>query len=157
MIDLPTGYQNLLSEAALAHDAGRDDARLARNKSVVARMFLEVVNDKAYEVADEIFAPDFYWSQFDLHGPDGVKAWARAFHHGWPDVQDRLDLQVAEGDLVVSLVTVYGTHTGPWLGINPTHRTAVFPAIGIDRLTDGQIVERSATFNLADVKAQLGV
>ncbi|MEM7679226.1 MAG: ester cyclase, partial [Myxococcota bacterium] len=144
-----------LSAAATRRDHS-SDAALTENKSLVARMFLEVVNLKAYSVADEIFADDFVWPQFGLEGPEGVKTWARAFHAGWPDVQDRLDLQIAEGDMVISLVTVYGTQTGEWLGYPPSNCIAVFPAIGIDRVVDGKIVERSATFNLKDVLRQLG-
>ncbi|KMK64557.1 ester cyclase [Puniceibacterium sp. IMCC21224] len=154
--DLLAGYANILTDAALAA-ASPDTPQEARNKRIVARMFQEIVNKKAYEVADEIFAEEFYWPQFDLKGPEGVKTWARQFHAGWPDVLDRLDLQVAQGDIVVSLVTVYGTHTGNWIGIPATNRTAVFPAIGIDRLQDGKIVERSATFNLDEVKQKIGV
>jgi predicted ester cyclase len=153
---LLAAYERILSAAARRRDHS-DDARLAANKTLVARMFLEVVNEKAYDVADEIFAPDFTWPQFGLKGPNGVKQWARAFHAGWPDVRDVVELQVAEGDMVVSLVTVYGTHTGPWLGFAPTMRFCAWPAVGIDRVVDGRIVERSATFNLAEVMRGIGV
>lgn len=156
MSELLKNYHEILSRLSRKTDHS-SDPDLEHNKRVVSRMFLEIVNQKKYEVADEIFAPDFDWPQFGLKGPEGVKQWARGFHAGWSDVQDRLDLQVAEGEMVVSLVTVYGTHDGEWLGFKPTGLTAVFPAIGIDRLRAGRIVERSATFNLADVLAQLGI
>ena len=156
MTDLLKDYRNILTDTALA-STGQDTTELKRNKAIVARMFLDVVNRKDYDVADEIFAADFYWPQFDLKGPEGVKTWARNFHAGWPDVEDRIDLQVAQGEIVVSLVTVYGTHTGPWLGMAPTNRFAAFPAIGIDRVRDGKIIERSATFNLSEVKQKLGL
>ncbi len=151
----PENYAEILS-AATRRTNHSNALDLAANKRLVSRMFIEIVNDAAYDVADEIFAPDFYWPQFDLHGPDGVRAWARTFHEGWPGVKDRLDLQVAEGDVVVSMVTVYGIQSGPWLGYPPSNRFAAYPAIGIDRIANGQIVERSATFNLADVLRQLG-
>lgn len=156
MNDLLNNYANILSELARRRDHSAFP-KLEENKRIVARLFLEVVNEKRYQVIDEIFASDFRWPQFGLVGPAGVKTWAQSFHTGWPDVKDKLELQVAEGDMVVSLVTVYGTHLGKWLGVEATNKTAVFPAIGIDRIVGGKIVERSATFNLANVMRQLGI
>ena len=89
------------------------DPVLAANKKLVSRLFLEIVNGHAYAVADEIFAPDFRWPQLGLVGPEGVKAWARAFHAGFPDAHDRIDWQIAEGPWVASLVTVSGTQHRP--------------------------------------------
>ena len=132
------------------------DPVLATNKALVSRLFLEIVNGHAYDVADEIFAPDFRWPQLGITGSEGVKAWARAFHTGFPDAHDRIDWQIAEGPWVASVVTVSGTNTGPWLGFPPSGRFAQWSAIGLDRVADGRIVERAALFNLADVMRQMG-
>lgn len=148
-------YQRILSPDLLrAHDS--DDEDLEANKRLVSRLFLEIINEKAYDVADEIFAPDFYWPQFDLRGPDGVRAWMRQFHTGFPDVQDIIELQLAEGAMVMTLLTVHGTHDGTWLGFPPTGTHVVFPAIGIDRVVDGRIVERSATSNTVEFMQAIG-
>jgi len=151
-IELLDRMKPFLTLPASLGSAGNEDA----NKALVARMFLEIVNLKAYEVADEIFAEDFHWPQFDLHGPEGAKAWARSFHAGWPDVQDRIELQIAQGDWVVSLVSVYGTQVNPWAGLAASGRTHAFQAIGFDRIRDGRIVERFALFDLAGVAQALG-
>lgn len=149
-------YKRILSADSRRRDHSVDP-KLEANKRLVARLFLEIINKKAYEVADEIFSPDFYWPQFELHGPDGVRAWMRQFHGAFADVQDVLEMQIAEGDMVVSLLTVYGTQTGTWLGFPPTHKFVVFPAIGIDRVVNGKIVERSATSNTVDFMRAVGV
>lgn len=155
--DLLAGYRHLLSAAARRRDHSTGQEAIEANKRLVSRVFLEIVNRKDYDVAVEVFAPDFEWAQTGLRGPEGFVAWARAFHAGWPDVQDRIELQVAEGEMVVTLVTVHGTHAGPWLGLAPTGRRFAFPAVGIDRVRDGRIVERSATFDFAAVLRGLGV
>lgn len=154
--ELVAAYQRMLSAKSRRTDHS-NDARLQANKRLVARLFIDIISDKKYEVADEIFAEDFYWPQFDLRGPQGVKQWTRAFHVGWPDVRDIVEMQVAEGDMVVTLLTVYGTHTGPWRGFAPTGKFVAFPAIGIDRVMNGRIVERSATFDMAEVMRAWGV
>lgn len=154
--ELVCAYQRILSEKSRRADHS-GDPRLERNKRLAARMFIDIVSDKNYAAADEIFAPDFYWPQFGLHGPEGVRTWAREFHAGWPDVRDIIEMQVAEGDMVVTLVTVYGTQTGPWLGLPATGRFVAFPAVGIDRIVNGRIVERSSTYNFAEVMRGLGL
>jgi len=154
--ELVCAYRRILSGDARRRDHSQDP-RLERNKRLAARMFTDIVSDKNYAAADEIFAPDFYWPQFDLHGPEGVRTWAREFHAGWPDVRDIIEMQVAEGDMVVTLVTVYGTQTGPWLGLPPTGKFVAFPAVGIDRIVSGRIVERSSTYNFAEVMRGLGL
>lgn len=150
--DIFARMKPLLDTVGPARTGGQEEA----NKALVARMFLEIVNQKAYDVADEIFAEDFHWPQFGLTGPEGVKTWARGFHAGWPDVQDRIELQVAQGEWVVSLVSVAGTQSGGWAGLPPSDTFHAFPAIGIDRVRDGRIVERCALFDFADVALALG-
>lgn len=154
--ELVAAYRRILTAKSRRRDHSTDP-RLERNKRLTARMFIDIVSNKDYAVADEIFAPDFYWPQFDLHGPEGVRTWAREFHAGWPDVRDIIEMQVAEGDMVITLVTVYGTQTGPWLGLPPTGKFVAFPAVGIDRVVDGKIVERSSTYNFAEVMRGVGL
>lgn len=127
-----------------------------QNKVIVRRIFEELVTKGDMSVADELFAPDFVWPQFGLHGPEGVKQWIRAFRSAFPDVHDTVEEQIAEGDKVMSRVTVKGTNLGEWYGISPTGKSAVWSAVGIDRLVGGKIVERYAIFDLAGVLQQLG-
>ncbi len=126
------------------------------NKAIVRRLFEELVSKGDMAVADELFAPDFVWPQFGLRGPEGVKQWVMAFRAAFPDVEDTVEEQIAEGDKVMSRVTVRGTNHGEWYGMLPTGKSAVWPAVGIDRLADGKIVERYAVFDLVGVMRQLG-
>ena len=127
----------------------------ARKRSI-ARLFEVMITKGDLGVADEIFAPDFTWPQFGLHGPDGARTWVRAFRTTFPDVLDSVEEQVAEGDIVVSRVRVIGTQTGPFRGLPPSGRRADFTAVGIDRFDGDLVVERSAWFDMADLMRQLG-
>ncbi len=126
------------------------------NKAVVRRLFEEIVSRGELAIADEIFAPNFIWPQFGLHGPEGAKQWVRTFRSAFPDVYDTIEEQIAEGDRVMTRVTVRGTNRGTWYGMPPTGKKAEFTAIGVDRLAHGKIVERYAIFDLAGVLRQLG-
>lgn len=125
-------------------------------KQRIALLFEEIITQGHLELADEIFAPDFCWPQFGLHGPDGVRTWVTAFRTAFPDVDDRVKEQVAEGDVIVTRVEVTGTQLGPFRGLPPSGKTATFTAIGIDRFRGEQVIERSAHFDIVDLMRQLG-
>jgi steroid delta-isomerase-like uncharacterized protein len=132
------------------------DVSTMTRKERAALLFEEIITNHRLELADEIFAPDFYWPQFDLRGPDGVRSWVRAFLTAFPDMQDHVVHQVAEDDVVVSRLRCIGTQSGPFRGLPPSGRRADFTAIGIDRFSGNKIVERSAWFDMADLMRQLG-
>lgn len=133
-----------------------DTDLLTRRKERAAILFEEIITNNRLELADEVFAPNFYWPQFDLRGPEGVREWVRAFRTAFPDMDDRVQEQTAEGDVVVTRVRCVGTQTGPFRGLPPSGNRADFTAIGIDRFERDHIVERAAYFDLADLMRQLG-
>ncbi|HUZ25300.1 MAG TPA: ester cyclase [Streptosporangiaceae bacterium] len=125
-------------------------------KQRIALLFEEIITNGRLDLADEIFAEDFRWPQFDLHGPDGVRAWVTAFRAAFPDISDMVQEQVAEADIVVTRVECIGTQLGPFRGLPPSGRKATFTAIGIDRFRGEKVVERSAHFDIVDLMRQLG-
>lgn len=129
---------------------------IAVRKASIALLFEELITNNRLELAEEIFAPEFYWPQFDLHGPEGVRTWVRAFRTAFPDISDLVQEQTAEGDLVVTRVECIGTQSGPFRGLPPTDRKATFTAIGIDRFRGDKVIERSAHFDIVDLMRQLG-
>lgn len=125
-------------------------------KRKIAGLFERIITNDELALADEIFAEDFYWPQFDLRGPDGVRAWVRAFRTTFPDVSDMVQEQVAEGDVVISRVKVIGTQLGPFRGLPATGKRVEFEALGFDRFHGDMVVERSAWFDMADLMRKLG-
>lgn len=140
----------------MTQDPARDIATMSRSERA-ALLFEEIITNDRPELADQLFAADFTWPQFGLHGPDGVRTWVRAFRTAFPDIEDHVVEQVEQGDLVVTRVRCEATQVGPFRGLPPSGRRADFTAIGIDRFgDDDMIVERSAWFDLADLMRQLG-
>jgi predicted ester cyclase len=66
-------------------------------------------------------------------------------------------LQVAEGDLVVSLIVGEGVHAGEFLCIPATHKKIDTEGIAIHRIQDGKIIEYWAVSDVARVLGQIGV
>jgi len=129
---------------------------LEARKQRISLLFEQVITHGELELADEIFAEDFVWPQFGLHGPDGVRTWVRDFRAAFSDVLDTVQEQIGEGDVVITRVRVRGTQTGEFRGLPPSGRTADFMALGIDRFRGEKVVERTALFDITDVMRQLG-
>ena len=115
------------------------------NKALVRRFYEQVWGAGNYDVANEVFAPDYVRHDFragdPMPGPEGQKKIARDFHTAFPDLAVEVELVFGEGDFVVGRWTASGTHTGPWAGVEPTGRTMRFSAANIFRFADGKVVE----------------
>jgi len=126
-----------------------DGSIQARNKAVAMRVFDEIFNQGKFQVADDIYAPDF-----QNHGlnrsvdlktdQDAVHAEKKAF----PDLRISVQQTIAEGDKVAVLWTFQGTHTGSgYEGLPPTGTRVEVRGITIWRIVDGRIVEEWSSFS----------
>ena len=126
-----------------------DGSIQARNKAVAMRVFDEIFNQGKFQVADEIYAPDFrnhgLHRTVDLNtDQDYVHAEKKAF----PDLRINVQQIVAEGDKVAVLWTFQGTHTGSgYEGLPPTGTRVEIRGITIWRIVDGRIVEEWSSFS----------
>ena len=126
------------------------------NKATVRRFFEEVHNQGNVAAVDELLAPSIllhFDAPSDVPVPaemqlslEGIKQVVSEFRSTFPDLHYTVDLQVAEGDLVVSRVTVHGTHTGEYRGLTfkgmpPTGKQVTWTETHIYRLAAGKIVE----------------
>lgn len=60
---------------------------------------------------------------------DGFKSFAALLYCAFPDLQHTVEDQIAEGDKVVSRVTVRGTQQGPLLFLPPTNKAVSSMAV----------------------------
>lgn len=126
------------------------------NKVIVRRFYEEVWNKGNITAVDELIAPN-HVNHFDspanvsapgrfLQSREEMKQFIPQFRTTFPDLHLTVELQVAEGDLVVTRVTARGTHKGEYQGLEfkgipPTGKEATWTMTYIDRLADGKIVE----------------
>ena len=126
-----------------------DDSIQARNKAVAMRVFDEIFNQGKFEVANEIYAPDFKnhgaTRTVDLKvDQDYVHAEKKAF----PDLHISVQQRIAEGDKVAVLWTFRGTHTGSgYEGLPPTGTKVEIRGMTIWRFENGRIVEEWSSFS----------
>ena len=66
------------------------------------------------------------------------------------------ELQVAEGDVVVTRGTTRGTHEGSFAGIEATGEKIALPWVFITRFVEGQIAEDWELYDALGLMQQLG-
>ena len=126
-----------------------DGSIQARNKALAMRVFDEIFNQGKFQVADEIYAPDF--QNHGLHRSVDLKTDQDAVHaekKAFPDLRLSVQDMIAEGDKVAVLWTFRGTHTGSgYEGLPPTGTRVEVRGITIWRIVDGRIVEEWSSFS----------
>ena len=140
----------LIGASAIAQEQATTDGAIeTRNKAVAMRVFDEIFNHGKFEVADEIYAPDFQnhglYRSVDLKiDQEAVHAEKKAF----PDLRMSVEQMLAEGDKVAVLWTFRGTHTGSgYEGLPATGTRVELRGITIWRIVNGHIVEEWSSFS----------
>ncbi len=121
---------------------------LQEQKRLAERLYVEVFGRGNFLAADEILSPACVTHAGDAEpavGTDSIKRQATVLRTAIPDLDTRLEDQIAEGDRVASRWTGSGTNTGELrFGervVLATGRPISFGEIRIDRFEDGRIVE----------------
>jgi predicted ester cyclase len=73
-----------------------------------------------------------------------------------PDVNITVEFQVAEGNMVLTYVTVRGTHQGELLGVSATGKRIEVTGMSVDRIERGKIVEGWVSWDQLGLLKQLG-
>jgi predicted ester cyclase len=133
--------------------AAAETSQEEANKAVVERVYEEVFNQKNLGFFAEAFDPNAVVHDLD-YGADGLDA--ALFLAGFPDLQVTVDLWLAEGDRVMTLVTFSGTHQGEFMGVAPTGKPMTISLVDIFRFQDGKIVELWHYVPVADILEQIG-
>ena len=131
-----------------------------KNKALVSRIPLEAFNQGKLEVIDEVIADNSV-----EHAPvppgmpsgkEGLKLLVKALRSAFPDLNLTLDLEIADGDLVVNRVISSGTMKGEFAGMPPSGKKATWEAIHITRVKGDKIVEHWGVQDQLGMLQQLG-
>ena len=117
---------------------------MADSNAEIARALIEGVWSGDLDAAKE---HPGYWP--GLHTFDYVRS-------AFPDLQAVIKQQVVEGDSVVTHVELTGTHSGRFLGAEPTGQQGTWSVVYLDRFEDGKAVEHTAD-GWMDVLMAIGV
>jgi predicted ester cyclase len=128
------------------------------NKALVEAYWAEAVWGPQGKIA-EIVAPDeiHHWGiAGTTHGfEEFLERWT-LFNTTFPDLQFTVDLLAAQDDLVASLWTATGTHSGEWQGIAATNKHVTWQGINMFRIECWKIAESWGEANHLGLLAQVG-
>lgn len=146
--DIPTLLATPAAPAQAATSASAAtpcaDESAEANVATARRWTEEVYTGKDLAVLDEILDPAaiHHGAAFpDVAGAEAIKEALAGTFTAFPDITLTVDDTIADGDLVVVRWSGTGTNDGPWLGMDPTGKTAHFTGINIYRFACGKIVE----------------
>jgi predicted ester cyclase len=129
------------------------------NKDLVRRFYQEVVSTGDVARVADFVSPEYAEVHEDARyalGVEGATEHILGVRRTYPDLALEVTRQIAEDDLVVSQVTMRGTHQGEWLGIAPTGKAVAITAVNIDRVVGGRIVEHGGAANLLEPLLRIG-
>jgi steroid delta-isomerase-like uncharacterized protein len=130
------------------------------NKALV-RTFYEEIDKGNLAAMDELVSEDYinhHPPPFPALAP-GREGLKQAFQIFWEATPGHhvIEDQVAEGDKVVTRLTVYGAHEGDLPGIPKTGNKMEMTAVAIHRIADGKIAEHWSNTDELGLMQQLGV
>jgi steroid delta-isomerase-like uncharacterized protein len=128
-------------------------------KAVVRRNTDEVQVQGNFDLFEELFADDFI-DHTTQPGTTPDKAGVRKLYgymrEAFPDFHAVIHWQRADGDVVTTYKTYYGTHEGQFLGTAPTHRKVQFETVDVIRVQNGKITDHWGVANLLKLMEQIG-
>ncbi len=127
------------------------------NKALTRRAWESIDNP---DVIDEVYAPDVVWHEpdQDIHGSEEAKQFVSTFLAAFPDINASVEDMIAEGDKVVTRVTIRGTHQGETEEFGPpTGRQVELAGVTISRIEGGKIVEDWDSYDNLSLMQQLGL
>lgn len=130
-----------------------DNERLAR------RIPEEVATKGRLDLIDELCAEDVvdHTPFGETSGRDEFSGTIETMRGAFSDFTARVDDCIVDDDTVAMRVTLSGTHTGEFMGIEPTNRAFEIDNMVFTRIEDGKIVERWVQPDTLGMLQQLGV
>ena len=115
-------------------------------KKTLCRQLIETVwNEGKVDALDKFVAPNHRYTDvpmsFESTNIDSLKKHVLSFRKAFPDLNCKIDDQIAEGEKVVTVMTVTATHEGEFLGVPASHKKASVSTIVIQRFEGDKIAD----------------
>jgi SnoaL-like polyketide cyclase len=129
------------------------------DNKALARRFYETQDSTGGMIdVDAFIAPtaSFYMAGSPPLNREQMQGMLGFFYGAFSGLHHTIEDQMAEGDKVMSRITLHGNHTGAFQGIPPTGIAIALEEIVIDRFAEGKVVEHWASVDMLGLLQQLG-
>ena len=145
-------------QAVLTQDV--DLSKTAATQAVIENM-VDGLNDHRIDDIDEFFANGFRWmGNYGCGTKNGLKEfqdnWQRPFQAAFSDKVCIDEARLFMGEWAAAFGRQEATHTGTFMGIEPTFRRVEIRYMDFWRVVDGKIVDNWVMVDFPHVLAQLG-
>ena len=134
---------------------------LENNKATMRRLYQEVWNQGNFDILDEIVSPDYVGHlptpPGAPSGREGLRWLIQMYRAAFPDIYVQVDDQIAEGDKVLTQITIQGTHQGQFMNVPPTNKNIRVTAMVVTRFKNNLNVEGWAELDRFGLMQQLDV
>ena len=89
-------------------------------------------------------------------GMSGLKSLITGLRSAFPELQATVEEQIAEGDKVVTRVTIRGTQEGEFLGMPATGRSFTIPGVSIWEVRGNLLIQEWVSWDALGMMQQLG-
>jgi steroid delta-isomerase-like uncharacterized protein len=124
-------------------------AEASASEAIVRRFLEQVWNERKLDLVDEIIDQNCVTHQLRSgaeitavsRGPGATKAHIQEWLHGFPDLNFTIEQILADDEKVFTQSIMEGMHTGPWMGMPPTHKPVSIRMMTVHRIAEGKIAE----------------
>ena len=153
-------YSNVISINVSGQVTTREEDNINAARQVIEAFNTGDVSNVSQFISQQYFNHE---SQVDpvrgkLRGPEEFIDTVNNLRTAFPNLRHEEQTVIAQGDMVISIINVTGTHTGNFFILPPTGKNISYEAVHIYRVgEDGKIVEHRAIRDDLTFLAQLKV
>lgn len=129
------------------------------NKQIIKTYIENILNTGDVSNISSFISSDYteiYQNKRYLLGIEGAKQHILGVRETYPDLYLSIERQLSDGDWVITIYTMTGTHLGNWMEIKPTGKKIQVTGVNIDKVIDGKIAEHSGAANLFESLLEIG-
>jgi len=130
------------------------------NTKWVKHFYNEVLNNGNLELIDNLVS-DTYQEHEPLPGFESNKEGLREFFammlNAFPDLHNKIEFTVTQGDKVVSYITLSGTHKDTYMGVPATGNEFEMTVVDIIKVVDGKMTDHWGVGDYMTMMVQLGI
>lgn len=124
----------------------------------VARRLYELFDGGLFDELDKVLDPGFVAEVPGAAEPLDLEAYREfcgVIRTAFPDAYHTFDHVIGEGDVVVTVGTLHGTHRGELNGMAPTGRRIALRVVHVDTIVSGLVVHHLGVADMQTVVDQL--